>query len=450
MAEFTAGTRGPCSRCDRDRLVGELLDVHRLPVVLQPARQQRVEERVERGVRHRADHLGDRPGHVAELLQHRLALGVVAGPARDHDEERLAHPVLRDERQRRREVPGRVAAVLPRRVDDEVRKYAAGRRRVGELEEHQPGVDVADRVQPERERGDHAEVAAAAAQRPEQVRVLGLAGGHRRCRRPAPPRRSSRLSQDRPCARVEVADPAAEGEPADAGGGDDAAGGREPVHGGGVVEHAPRSRRRRRSPSGRPGRPRHAAHRRQVDHDRVVGGAEAGHAVPAAAHREVEAAVAGVVHGRLHVVGVGAAHDRGRMPVDHEVVDVPGVFVLRVIGAEHRAADALGQCGSRCHGCPPCRAGRQRAAACRNRSDARSGARPVMTRPGTASSRAPSQFWLSTVPPAGVNVGKWGCGMLRRFRPARPEGRSRSLSAVPRRRQRPSRAGPPSVPAHVS
>ena len=39
-----------------------------------------------------------------------------------------------------------------------------------------PAVDRADRMQPERERGDHAEVAAAAAHRPEQVGVLLGAG----------------------------------------------------------------------------------------------------------------------------------------------------------------------------------------------------------------------------------------------------------------------------------
>ena len=52
--------------------------------------------------------------------------------------------------------------------------------------EHRPGVDGADGVQPEQERGDDAEVAAAAAHGPEQIRVLLARWRSRSCRRPAP------------------------------------------------------------------------------------------------------------------------------------------------------------------------------------------------------------------------------------------------------------------------
>ena len=92
-------------------------------------------------------------------------------------------PVLRDERQRRRDLEGREAAELLGRVGDELAvepQHVAG---VLELEEHRAAVDVLDRVQPELERGHDAEVAAAAAERPEQVRVLRLAGDVEPCRR---------------------------------------------------------------------------------------------------------------------------------------------------------------------------------------------------------------------------------------------------------------------------
>ena len=51
-------------------------------------------------------------------------------------------------------------------------------RRLVAREHQQAAVRLgSDRVQPERELGDDAEVAAAAAQTPQQVRVLGLARG---------------------------------------------------------------------------------------------------------------------------------------------------------------------------------------------------------------------------------------------------------------------------------
>ena len=87
--------------------------------------------------------------------------------------------------------------------------------------------------------GDDAEVAAAAAERPEQVLVLRFAGRDRL------PVGGDHLRRDQVVAREadaprQVADAAAEGEPADAGRGDDAAGRREAVRVGRVVEVAPR------------------------------------------------------------------------------------------------------------------------------------------------------------------------------------------------------------------
>ena len=133
---------------------------------------------------------------------------------------------------------------------------------------------------------DDAEVPASPAERPEQVFVLTFAGdegpsvgGHDVGRDEVVERQAE--------APAEVADPAAEREPADAGRGDDAAGGRQAVGVRRVVEVAPRG-----AALGARGAVRRVdgdvAHRRQVDHDAAVAGAEAGHAVPAAAHGQVE------------------------------------------------------------------------------------------------------------------------------------------------------------------
>ena len=101
------------------------------------------------------------------------------------------------------------------------------------------------RVQPKRERGGDAEVAAAAVQRPEQLRVLVLAGASRARRRRSPARPTIRLSQASPNLRSSQPEPPPRVKPADAGGRHPAAGRGQPVRLGGAVEVAPWSRRRR-------------------------------------------------------------------------------------------------------------------------------------------------------------------------------------------------------------
>ena len=196
-------------------------------------------------------------------------------------------------------------------------------------------------MQPELERRHDAEVPAAAAQRPEQILVLVLARDER-----LPVGRDD-LGRDEVVAREadaarQVADAAAEREPADAGRRDDAAGRREAVGVRGVVEHAPRGAalgaRRLRL-----GIDLHVRHAGQVDHDRVVGGAEARDAVAAPADGQVELVLAREVHGRDHVVGRRAAHDDARPPVDHRVEDLARLVVARVARRDHLAADALAE-----------------------------------------------------------------------------------------------------------
>ena len=70
--------------------------------------------------------------------------------------------------------------------------------RVVEFVEEDPDVDVVDRMQLELERGHDAEVAAAAAERPEQVRVLVLAGVHWTWPSAVTTSAESRLSIDSP------------------------------------------------------------------------------------------------------------------------------------------------------------------------------------------------------------------------------------------------------------
>ena len=294
--------------------------------------------------------LGHDRRRLADRRQRRLALVDRAGPARHEDEERLAVTLLRDERQRRRDLPRREAAELLGRVLDEVAVEPEHGLRVLELEQDRSAVDLAHRVQPELERRDDAEVAAAAADRPEQVVVLVLAGGELRPVGGDDLRRDEVVAGQADAAR-QVADPAAEREAADAGRRDDPAGRRQPVLVGRVVEGAPG---RPALGSRRPlaGIDVDALHADEVDHDGVVARPEPGNAVRASAHGDREPVLARVVHRRDDVVGVGAAHDHARPPLDHRVVDLARLVVPRVLGSDGLAPHMVAELSrrSRSHG----------------------------------------------------------------------------------------------------
>ncbi len=66
---------------------------------------------------------------------------------------------------------------------------------------------------------------------------------------------------------------------------------------------------------------RGGAHAAQVDDQRAVGDAQPGGVVPAAAHREFDAVLAGEVHAGDDVRGVRDPGDGRRAAVDHAVVD---------------------------------------------------------------------------------------------------------------------------------
>jgi hypothetical protein len=193
-------------------------------------------------------------------------------------------------------------------------------------------------VQAEGEAGDHAEVAAAAAHRPEQVWVLVLAGVQQ----------TPVGGDDVHGLEVVDAQPVRAAQPADA------AGEREPAHarlrdqparcgeveGGGLAVHVAPERA-----ALHPGTPRrrvdpHRAHHREVDHQPALAHRVAGHVVPAAAHRERQAVVAREADAVDHVRRAGAAGDQRRAAVDHAVPDHAGGVVALVAGFEQAAAQA--------------------------------------------------------------------------------------------------------------
>ena len=96
-----------------------------------------------------------------------------AVPAGDQHAEQIPDPVRGDKRQGRRDLPAEEAAELFGRSRNEFAVALQDRRGIGVLVEQRAADDVADLVELKLEAGDDAEVAAAAAQGPEKVRMVG-------------------------------------------------------------------------------------------------------------------------------------------------------------------------------------------------------------------------------------------------------------------------------------
>src|SRR5262249_9596146 len=183
-----------------------------------------------------------------------------------------------------------------------------------------PGQDGrTDGVEREPERSDDAEVAAAASQRPEQIREFvggcpdgpAVGGDHLG---------GQQVVDGESVLAHEEADAAAEGEPGDAGVADDAAGGGQTVGLRLVVDITPKRT------ALHPGRATggvdpHGPHRGEVDDESVVAHGGTGHVVTAAAYGDLEVVVAGEAHGRDHVGHSRAAGDPGWTAVDRTVPD---------------------------------------------------------------------------------------------------------------------------------
>ena len=191
-------------------------------------------------------------------------------------------------------------------------------------------------MQAERERGDHAEVSAAAAQRPEQVGVLGFGRRHHA----AVGQHELGLQQvvdGQAVLAGQVAVAAAEGEAADPGGGDDAGRRRQTVRVGRAVHLTPG--RAALDPGGAPvGVHVDAVHRRQIDDEAALDGAETRAVVAAPADGDREVRRPRELESGRDVGGGSAAHDHRRPLVDHGVVERPGLVVSGVVGQDYLPA----------------------------------------------------------------------------------------------------------------
>ena len=228
-----------CSTRVSIAVVGERRQLDRLPVVVPAVRDGRVEHRLQRGVRLRLEQVDDRGAELLQRPHHLdpvLGRAGVAGP--DHH-DRLAVHVLGQERQRRSHPQVEDRRQLIGRRGDELAVEAQHLAGILERMEDRSGEhDRPHGVKPVLERGNDAEVAAAAAEAPEEVRVLILAGGENLA--------IGRHQVDRdevvdrgPVLSHQPADTAAQGEARDAGMGDDPAHRRQSVKLRLAVELAP-------------------------------------------------------------------------------------------------------------------------------------------------------------------------------------------------------------------
>ena len=216
-----------------------------------------------------------------------------------------------------------------------------------EAPEKQPDLhDRVDLVQPELERADHAEVAPAATDRPEQLGVL--LGG----RPPQPAVGRSHLGggqvvDAQPELAAQPSHAAAQGEPSDAGVAD------QPGRDGQTVGLSRGVQVGEQGPAADLGALRRRVHghrveQAQVDHQAAIAHGRARRVVGAAAHGYLQVMLLRVADGRGRVGGRRAAGDRGRAAIDarvpHPAPVVKSCVVRREDGPVHHAperADAL-------------------------------------------------------------------------------------------------------------
>ena len=194
-------------------------------------------------------------------------------------------------------------------------------------------------MEAELERGDHAEVTAAASQRPEQVGVLILG----RAQQLAVGRHDVDGEEvvDREAVLAhQPTDATAEGEPGDAGVAHDSAGGGQTVRLRLVIDVAPQRTTLHPGPAVG-GIDPHGPHRREVDDDPVIANGGARHVVASAPYGDLQIVVAGETHGRDHVGGPDASGDQARAPVDGTVPHCTGDVVVGVVGTDQPASEPV-------------------------------------------------------------------------------------------------------------
>ena len=199
----------------------------------------------------------------------------------------------------------------------------------------------ADLVQLELHRGDHPEVAATAAQSPEEIRVFAGAGGNQA------PIGGHHIGREQVVAAQAVlahepTESTAEGEAGDPGGGDDAAGGGQAKDLRFPVELTPGDAAVDPGPAGGWVDP-DAFHAGQVDRQTAIAERGAGDVVTTGAHRHGQIVVPGEGERVQHVRHTSTMGDEGRVAVDHRIPKRSRRVVSIVARNKHVAAQSCAQ-----------------------------------------------------------------------------------------------------------
>ena len=225
-------------------------------------------------------------------------------------------------------VHGQLVRGLPGQVAVEAERLAGAAHGMGD----HAAIDRGDRVGLVLEGGSDAEVAAAAAQGPEQVLVV-LGAGRDDLAIGGDDLDRQQVVDGQSVLAHQPAFPTAQGQPGNARAGDHPAGGGEPVTGRGPVEFLPGN------PALRPYGPLRRVdpdplHRSKVDHQAAVRDSQACDVVPAAAHRYLGRLLAADDDRVLNIRDGAAPGDKRGALVDQTVVDPPGLLVARLTGAD--------------------------------------------------------------------------------------------------------------------
>ncbi len=283
-----------------------------------------VEHRLTGAIRHGCDQVRERRAEPAGRCEDLLAL--VDRPVVAQQQGRHRHAL-------RRRQQGRVGLRLVGQRGAEIPVEAQHRGRLIQRVEHHAAQNLADRVELILEGRHDAEIAAAAAQRPEQVGILlgaclpQLAIGRDHLGRYQVVDRQAMLSpsQPRPPPSVSPPMPVFDTVPPVVA---------RPCACVAAVEIAPLDAALgTRCPLG--GIDADRLHRRQVDNQASIIGAIAGGAVAAASNRHQQAPRSRKIHSLLHVGSIHALHDHRRAAIDIAVPDPAGRLVALVTGQEH-------------------------------------------------------------------------------------------------------------------
>ncbi|MNU57058.1 hypothetical protein D3C71_461680 [compost metagenome] len=341
MAEedFALGRRHALHRRDDgvDQAVLQRFEVVRLPVVARTRRQQGIEGLLPGRVGHGAQMFAVGLAQPAHHLYGLRPLVQVARVADGEGQDGLAMHGFRQERQRRRQPhhgPYRHC------FGHGLQRLAILHQRLSALfqrQHHQSPVDLRpDGMKLKFEHGDHAEIAAAASDCPEQVFVVLRAGVQQFSIRGDDIRRQQVVdAQAEPAA--EPAEPAPQSQARDPGRRIDAEGNGQAESLGFVVKVG-QGCAGFDIGSGGLGIDPHRLHRRKIDHQSVIADGGAGDVVASAADGNQQIVLTPEIHGLAHVGRARATHDDGGTAVYHGVPDFSGIVVAGISGHQDLAS----------------------------------------------------------------------------------------------------------------